>query len=75
MRAMRSNMDIDAEVLGQINQRTLVGGTAIETAPIAEQIEISSEQLSGSLDRLRSRGHITLEGTKASISGEGHAKI
>lgn len=74
MNNIRSNVEIDAWVLGQVNQRTLVGGTAIETAPIAEQVDISSDQLSDSLDRLRSRGHITLEGTSASISPKGHAK-
>ena len=73
MSALTSNANIDTAVLGQINQRTLVGGTAIETAPIAQQVEISAEQLRASLDRLLSRRHITVEGSRASITPEGHA--
>ena len=66
--------EIDTAVLGQINQRTLVGGTAIETAPIAEQVGISAEQLTASLARLVSRGAIIVEGTRASITPEGHVQ-
>lgn len=73
MTALTTDVEIDVAVLGQINQRTLVGGTAIETAPIAQQVSISAAQLSASLGRLQARRHIALDGAKASITPEGHA--
>lgn len=68
-----SDAGIDAVVLGEINQRTLVGGTAIETGPIARDANLSPEQLRGSLHRLVARGRITVDGSRASITPEGHA--
>ena len=75
--AMRSTSEIDAAVLAKINQRTLVGGTAIDIGPIAEQVGISAGQLADSIQRLRQRGLVTSGpgGGTASITPEGHAQL
>ena len=74
--AMSSTSEFDTAVLGEINQRTLVGGALIDTAPIAAQVGISRGQLSDSLERLRAKSYVVLgAGETASITPMGHASL
>lgn len=73
--AMANVAEIDVAVLSGINKRTLVGGTLIDTAPIAAQVGISRGQLADSLQRLLAKSYVVVSGSTASISPRGHASL
>jgi DNA-binding GntR family transcriptional regulator len=67
---------IDLAVLAEINKRTLVSGKPIDTAPIAEAVGVSADQLAQSIKRLHARGYVvTAAGPSASITPAGHESL
>jgi Mn-dependent DtxR family transcriptional regulator len=67
--------EIDVAVLGEINQRTLVGGTPIDPTPIAAAVDVSADELAQSIKRLHSRGYIEAAGQAVSITPAGHESL
>ena len=71
--ALQEISDREVAVLQEINQRTLVGGTEVDTRLIAEQLGVSPSELSASLQKLLAAGSITATETNSSITPDGHA--
>jgi DNA-binding GntR family transcriptional regulator len=66
---------IQQKVLSALNERTLVNGTAVDTAPIATDVDISAEQLEEALAGLAQKGWIRrASGGTATMTAEGHAR-
>lgn len=66
----------EEKVLASLNQRTLVSGANVATAPIAAELEISDDELTGALENLRQRGWIVLDSNgDAGITGDGHMQL
>ena len=68
--------DIEQKVLSSLNERTLVGGRAVTTSPIAKELGISRAQLTEALLNLARRGWISIgPGEDAVMTPEGHLHV
>ena len=64
----------EENVLASLNNRTLVNGTFVATAPIGSELGLSADELERSLASLAARGLIVRNAAGgATISPEGHA--
>lgn len=66
---------IEQKVLSALNERTLVDGAAVDTAPIAHEVGITAEELEAALVGLEQKGWIRrVPGGTATMTAEGHAR-
>ncbi len=67
--------ELEQKVLSALNERTLVNGTAVATAPIAQEVGISAGQLEQALAGLTQKSWIRrAPGALATMTPEGHAR-
>lgn len=67
--------ELEQKVLSALNERTLVNGTAVATAPIARETGITPDQLERALENLAQKGSIRrAPGALATITPDGHAR-
>ena len=68
--------DLDARVLSEINSRTLVNGTPIDTALVAKALNLDESQSDASFARLKQKGLVRLTSAhRVTITPAGHAKV
>lgn len=71
-----SSQEIDQKVLSSLSERTLVNGTPVATAPIAEDVGITPEELRLALNTLTENGWIETKASgEATITEEGHRHL
>ena len=73
---MAANVGMDHRVLTSLNERTLVNGRNVSTAPIATELGLSPELLNQALANLVAQGWVNLDANgNATMTPEGHLHV